>query len=671
MLIQNRNTEPRPRHFHRGDTGMPNLTEQQIRKLNDVFDFEDELGIPLDRYGYPRSTKNNAKAPRAFVLSPNSYHIDEVNSFADQGLEIGSEEFWRQVQLGNVFVYPAGQKEPSQLQINIKKDATPTLSLSKPLQEKDMPPRAEVKRPNFWHRMWAWAVPSYKERVESWDNRYFTETNIREGLRAQQFDRNSAAMEAEIKDAADRKLKKEQEAEKEAYFEAHRRQQDEMEKEYEDRDLCLDNMDRIYGIRPSAKDKFLQDDKWATKEEFDQLKNYNNELKMHDVKKTGERFDDDDFATLAYWNCHSDKYLDASIPHRHNYDPKRRSSLEQAGLSKEEVDIIMRREGMMTSTTDIFNDSGALRGKDGTMSIKPAIQPAREDTKDAFLAYQGGDKTPLARMMAEAVRSVSRTTKIIENSEGQKFKYQPACELEMCGRLGQLLEKDPDLERIAREKYGMKDEDLKAAKGMAEYKRLTDARRDAKKRLTSAEAQGKKLSPEEKQRCVKDIVKADIMEMALVNYTSTRKHDKRVDEAFQKIASCLEVPRKNPETGAPLPLEPGKLDFTVGQNILSLHLPALYDKPGKLIMDLEANNADLEKAADEVIRQDKLNDPNLTPGQLYDKAQLYSPQALNAAANIMAPKKEQKAIDPPQAAKKKDGPEQEQLSGDTAPVITA
>ena len=78
MSIQNRNTEPRPRHFHRGDTGMPNLTEQQIRKLNDVFDFEDELGIPLDRNGYPRSTKNNAKAPRAFAPSPNSYHVDEV-----------------------------------------------------------------------------------------------------------------------------------------------------------------------------------------------------------------------------------------------------------------------------------------------------------------------------------------------------------------------------------------------------------------------------------------------------------------------------------------------------------------------------------------------------------------------------------------------------------------
>ncbi len=660
MSIQTRNTEPRPRHFHRGDTGMPNLTAQQIRKLNDVFDFEDELGIPLSRNGYPGYTKNNQRAPRAFVLSPNSYHVDEVKSFADQDLEIGSEEFWRQVQLGNVFVYPAGQTQPSQLQINIKKDATPTLSLSKPLSEKEMPPRAEVKRPNFWHRMWAWAVPSYKERVESWDNRDFTAKNITDGLRAQQLDRNSAAMEAEIKDAADRKLKKEQEAEKEAYFEAHRRQQDEMEKEYEDRDLCLDNMDRIYGIRPSAKEKFLQVDQWATKEEFDQLKSYSSELKMHDVKKTGERFEDDDFATLAYWNCHSDKYLDASIPYRENYDPKRRSSLEQAGLSKEEVDIIMRREGMMTSTTDIFNNSGALRGKDGTMSIKPAIQPAREDVKNAFQAYQNGDKTPLARMMAEAVRSVSRTTKIIENSDGQKFKYQPACELEMCGRLGQLLEKDSDLERIAKEKYGMKVEDLEAAKGMAEYKRLTDARQDAKKRLTSAEAQGKKLSPEEKQRCIKDIVKADVMEMALVNYTKTRKNDQRVDETSQKIMPLLEVPRRNPETGGTMPLPPGKIDLTVGQNIMMKHLPALYNKPGKLIRDLKVDNADLEKAADEVIRQDKLNDPNLTPGQLYDKAQLYSPQALNAAANIMAPKAEQKEIDPPQAAKDIEGPEQEQ-----------
>ena len=639
---------------------MPNLTEQQIKKLNQVFDFEEELKIPLRGNGYPGYTRGNQRAPRAFVLSPNVQHIDEVKSFDELGLQIGSAEFWRQVQLGNVFVYLAGQKEPSQLQINIKKGATPTLGLSKPLTNKDMPPRAETKKPNFWHRMWAWAVPSYKERVESWDHRDFTEKNITDGLRAQQFERTSDTLKQEVQDAEDRKRQKELQAEQETYFEAHRKQQDELGEEYADQDVCMDNMDRIYGIRPSAKESFINDDKWSTKEEFDKLTRYDKELKMSAVKKTGQEFDDDDFATMAYWTCQSDKYLDASIPHRQNYDPKRRSTLEQAGLSKEEVDIIMRREGMMASTTDIFNSASGLRGGDGTQSIVPAIQPARKDTKEAFEAYQKGDKTLLAKLMAEAVQSVSRTTKNIESSEGQKFKYQPACELEMCGRLGKILEKDPQLAEIAKKKYGMKDEDLQAAKGMAEYKKLTDARREAKTKLAAAEAKGQKLSPEEKQRLVKDIVKADVMEVAFVNYTKNRKNDPRVDEGSAKIMGILAVPQKDPKTLKVMPLPPGTIDMSVGQNIMTRHLPALYNKPGKIIMELNADDPKLDQAANEIIRQDKLNDPNLSPGQLYDKAQLYSPQALMAGAKIMESKEEQKEIDAPQADKELEGPQQEQ-----------
>ena len=49
---------------------------------------------------------------------------------------------------------------------------------------------------------------------------------------------------------------------------------------------------------------------------------------------------------------------------------------------------------------------------------------------------------------------------------GVKLKTQQKGELEMCGRLGQLLEKDPELVKIAKEKFGMKDEDLKLAQAM-------------------------------------------------------------------------------------------------------------------------------------------------------------------------------------------------------------
>ena len=650
MAIRRKDTEPRTRHLHRGGTGMPNLSEKQIKSLNQVFNFQEDLGIPLDEGGSPTYSGN---VPRAFIVSAEKNHVDTLDSLSNKNVEIGSAEFWRQVQLGNVFVYPAGQKKPSQLQIDITDTQhTPSLSLSKPLDA--IPDRAEVKRPNFWHRMWAWAVPSYKERVQSWDNQIYSQVKST----VEQFTKDrddSAQMEKEKRELQDKLA---EQAQKE-YEASHSAQMKEQEEKYESVDASLENTENVFGIRPTAKPKYFDKGQpYCTPETFQKLEDYSGELKMNELKSNGKPLAEDDFTVMSYFTAQKQEHLKRGVEGRTGFRANLKNVLMTGGVDAKTAEYVYNQQGMMVSSTD-FTDVSYLRGNDGTQSIEPTIQPARKETKEAFLEYKAGNKDKLAGLVANAVKEAAREY-TSRSAEGSKFSDAVRGQIELMGRLGQFIEKDPQLAQIAREKHGMKPEDFKLIQGLGEYKKLNDARRKAEEKLAQAEKSGAALSEEEKKRCLKDIVKADQIEQMMFKDMQEKKDSPQMEqirnELFEKV---MEQPKRRGVQVNGVFAEdkqesdPNKLPMTELLVYTNSVLPGIYNERSRIVGTIKADSPALDAAAEAIIKTDKLSDPQLSPGQLYDKVKdgEYSMEALSAATEAMhsqsnnAPEKQGPAVE--------------------------
>lgn len=636
MPIKEKNTEPRTRHLHRGGTGMPNLTEKQIKNLNQVFNFQEDLDIPLNEDGSPTYTGN---VPRAFIVSAEKNHVDTLDSISNKNVEIGSAEFWRQVQLGNVFVYPAGQKKPSQLQINITDTQhTPSLSLSKPLDA--IPDRAEVKKPNFWHRMWAWAVPSYKERVQSWDNQMYSQVKSTVDQFTKDRD-DSGRMEKEKRELQDKLA----EQAKKEYEASHSAQMDKQEAKYETVDTCMENTENIFGIKPTSKPRYFSvEQPYCTPEIFQKLKDYSGELKMNELKSKGQSFTDDDFTVMSYFTAQKQEHLKKGVEGRTGYRANLKTALMHGGVDEKTAEYIFNQQGMMVSSTD-FTNQNYLRGNDGTQSIEPTIQPARKETKEAFLEYKAGKKEKLAGLVANAVKEAAREYTTWSMEGEKEFSDGRRGQMELMGRLGQFIEKDPQLAKLATEKYGMKPEDFKLVQGLGEYKKLNDARRKAEEKLAQAEKSGKVLSGEEKKQCLKDIVKADQIEQMMFKDMQEKKDSPKLEqirnELFEKVMEQPKSKGRIDENGVFVKNEqeiaPNKLPMTEVLIYTNTVLPGIYNERSQMVGTIKADSPALDAAAEAIIKTDKLDDPQLSPGQLYDKVKdgAYSMEALSAAASAM------------------------------------
>ena len=73
-----------------------------------------ELGILYNGEGELPET---AGIPRVFILKADAQGNEKPVSVREAGIRPGSLEFWKQAELGNVFMYPAGKKDPVQLQM--------------------------------------------------------------------------------------------------------------------------------------------------------------------------------------------------------------------------------------------------------------------------------------------------------------------------------------------------------------------------------------------------------------------------------------------------------------------------------------------------------------------------------------------------------------------------
>ena len=654
------------RFLHRDEAGVKPLTDAQIAELNKSFNLTEDLGIPVNENGTPEMFTGSAKSfPRVFFTTPRANMSDAARSAGEAGIEIGSKEFWRQVQLGNVFVYPVGQKGPSQLQVSVSGKGAPEVAASIEIPSETSMPSRKIEKPGMFKRIFSFLSSKWREQVRSYDNQLHSTytADVKEHLE----ERTTEQLNKERKSLEEAKENKA----KEEYMKAHSANHLKVEEKHANTKDYDNNVDLIFGTKPAPKKSWeinLVDDTinggktmdagHATKDTFEKLEKYDIRFDQINSKTLKKPFDEQDFTTLSFYTTQKNDLLTTFKKSNSTYDKavKNAQVLQNCGLSNEDAEFLTLTDGSNAAFSDYYGADP--RSHTGNSTIPNLIQPARKKTKEAFDAYAKGDKTKMAELVASAVKRAAFEHCRMSAPEGSKTlgdKSDAGMALQTA-KLSELIDKDPELADIAKKDYKMKDEDLKLVKGMGEYKKLDDARTDAQEKLTLAEMRGDKLSEEEKQNCIKAIVKADLATQIIVNQIATLSKNEENAELSNTINEKGYIPKSigfdNEGHGILEPMPEGKMDLSDAMSYSMSTVPALLNKRPEFVQNLKADSQQLEDAAKEVMKQDKLYQENMTEQEAFEKIDnhMYSAEGMKKAGEIMMKKGEpqvQKVIGQP------------------------
>ena len=654
------------RFLHRDEAGVKPLTDAQIAELNKSFNLTEDLGILVNENGTPEMFSGSTKSvPRVFFTTPRANMSDAARSAGEAGIEIGSKEFWRQVQLGNVFVYPVGQKGPSQLQVSVSDKGEPEVAASIEITNGLSMPKRKIEKPGIFKRIFSFLSSKWREQVRSYDNQLHStyEDDVKEHLDERTTERLNKEKKS-LEEAKENKAKAE-------YMKAHSANHLKVEEKHANTKDYDNNVDLIFGTKPAPKKSWeinLVDDTinggktmdagHATKDNFEKLEKYDIRFDQINSKTLKKPFDEQDFTTLSFYTTQDKDLLKAYKQSNGSYDEAVRQAqvLQNCGLNKEDAEFLALNQGANAAFSDYYGADP--RAHTGNSTIPNLIQPARQKTKEAFEAYAKGDKTKMAGLIASAVKQAAFEHCRMSVSEGSKTlgdKSDAGMALQTA-KLSELIDKDPELADIARKQFKMKDEDLKLVQGMGEYKKLDDARTAAQEKLTLAEMRGEKLSEQEKQDCIKDIVKADLATQIIVNQQAILSKNEENAGLSQKINETTFIPQNlgfdKDGHGILSTMPDDKLNQSDAFNYSTFTVPALLNKRPEFIQNMKADSQQLEDAAKEIMKQDKLYQEGMTEQNIFEKIDnhIYSADGMKKAGEIMMKKGEpqaQKAVGQP------------------------
>ena len=420
------NNEIQPRGWSRADMGLEHLDQKQIAYLNRRFRerLENELGIHFDQNGAAITDREGT--PRLFIIEKDRHNQDVITSANNAQVKPGTEEFWRQVQLGNVYAYPAGSKNPVQLQVSVDptlKDAK--MVYSKEVTEETMP-EPPAKPLGFWKRA-AWIVTAgrafNKQRLE-----YKARTAGRENVLSKLGRYARARISVVRNEAAEfEQWKKDEEA---------RAARQALESQKNAAGKLADTYER--GMQSMAK-LFRPDPQWDqqmdmatktkglgvyTREQFDTLKTYSkDEIDLDKIKvgPNGQKLSAEEFASvtcLALWDPKNAKIL--SDMKMDKYVPQ---GLEAMGIPKEDIPEITTAQARSFATTDLFIDG--YRDNGGAF-FKDYTNAGRKDAVEAFQAYEKGSPEKLAEIIARGVNLLTDEKSIILREVFRRWEIEAA-----------------------------------------------------------------------------------------------------------------------------------------------------------------------------------------------------------------------------------------------------
>lgn len=205
----------------------------------------------------------------------------------------------------------------------------------------------------------------------------------------------------------------------------------------------------------------------------------------------------DEFAAVAY----------AAVLNHDNISDdyvKMRWETKSPEIKKEDI----LNEARTMYTLDMAKQNGVPRAGMASKFLPWTLVPAKEKAKEAIEAYNKGDKTKLADILAVGIKEVNNECIRVSNlkrSQGLNFAYSSA----MLKKMFDFAAKDPELDNMVQKKLGK--ETILEVQDSLRIKKFMDECYDAERKLQKAANEGIHLSKQEKTKCINAIVRFEFI----------------------------------------------------------------------------------------------------------------------------------------------------------------
>ena len=488
--------------------GQREIQPNEVRPLSvRIRDFAAGISLYPDENGKIPPQSNGM--PTLFTIREGAGGNMEIMSLDEAGLQAGTIEYLKALQKGEIYAYPPGDLRPVQVQLNVPENrpaSAASIAFSKPLTPEQLCPYPEPSKPSFITSLFSLVSNRAKTRINDYNNAKTKRDTFLKTLRNQENSRTKAGTD-------ERRLLGERKA------------QEKKEKRLKNAQTQLDHLDL-------GKDRFLSIYKPVPEYREDLARQHvydqNSFARLRpvdiDLSKTtvgNKQVSEEEFATLAMAIACTPKYSIPSFNALHPDLSTMHGNVMNMGYRKELADTIVGS----TSTTMVSIDHFLIAARaNHHYTFEPTIQPAREEAADALKAYQQGDKTSLAKYLAEGIINIAKGSSIhqISHTQTQYLGF-----MKMAGNLGNLLESDPELKQMAMKDYGLKETHLKTLNGMVKLSELDRQAKEAELKLAESAKTGKILSEDEKQKCMNTILKNRIA-VANINEQRSKYQDGHV-----------------------------------------------------------------------------------------------------------------------------------------------
>ncbi|MBR4194241.1 MAG: hypothetical protein IKQ54_07950 [Oscillospiraceae bacterium] len=650
----------RPRCSRPEDSGLPALNGELSYVLKQKMDeyLFDQFGIRLDKD--KNAPLSAGIVPRILVMCPDSRGDDFPMNVNDTPYKPGTEAFFRQVMMGNVFVYPAGQTKPVQLQLE---EDTGKLrwTHSEPVEPEQLP-AAPVRPLTGWrwlarkllrfpfrqqHRAWLKAQQDRANAAAKLEDYAVGRSTVAqretEELNAEKERIANAKALKEAKDKVDQAEKGKQQfvsvfkptPDKRNDFLKHEENHPlganyayYTEKNFRDLTILTTDED---GVRQRLKQQDDQNEQKLKDEIRERGLPENQTQKLHPDQRAGQdykfrHFDqnsvriggkpltDAQFAAVALAACFQDDLIRAGkAVDPLQYDPTVEESLRLAGYPQHDCVKLAHMSARSMGTTDLFITKPGPRDGGG-QSIKSYVNPGRLAAADAFDAYRNGDIGPLAMLMANGVNQFGCD---FNDFSGTKIPDQTRGTILMSKELLELFEQDSRLKDVAVKSYNMDEKKLELLKGMVKIQGFEQKSHEAEYQMIKARQEGKTLSKEQKKQLAKQIVMSKLAGTRLMEHAKNIETDPNsAYNRFMTETNFVNPPPSVERPGFPqekylrqMPVEPGSIyldntnDLIGGVRMLYSPIPSF---PGKLNDPKEMEK--FEKYAENIVANEHLAD---------------------------------------------------------------
>ena len=477
-----------------GQVSAMQMSDRSLELINRDFDPLGKFGIDIGEDG---KVPEKDGVPRIFMLQKDENGIDRVKSLDEAGVKLGTREFWQQVQEGNVFAYPAGSEDPAQIQAKITNNSAPKVSHSfrVDMDSVNMGPAGhEYKEPGFFTRL----VNRVFKNFRKTDCEIYKE---RQKLAANS-EKRSKGMDKEMEDLKVSEKKAAAKTEKQRQKEAYERLAKETGYKEKGKEFYKD----LTAPTPKLHEEWLTapgKDRFYTQEEFNSLKPI--DKNYGDFKIGGKPVSQDEYCGLVMVCSHDPANIDAAFKKESSYDDTLKQSLMNCGYSEKQANKIIVNSYSTMISDDIMK--GDLRVNQG-VHMEDSVNPGRHKAFEVLEEYQKGNKAPLAEKIAECITdTVSCTDEYTDCPVNGAFNHY-----EFAAATADILNRDPELKKMAMETYGLKQQDIDAVNGMREFSKMDTERGKAQTAIAKAVYEGKELSYQDKLKYTKDILTANILQ---------------------------------------------------------------------------------------------------------------------------------------------------------------